>query len=86
MRGVPANQSSKLRLGVALAAALLSIGAMGAAGVAAASALTFAPCPSSPAFGCASLPVPLERNGAVPGTISLGLELNRQARRPPAAP
>jgi pimeloyl-ACP methyl ester carboxylesterase len=59
---------------VALAAAL-AIGAFGAAGVGAAGALTYAPCTSSPAFACASLPVPLERSGAVSGAISLSLEV-----------
>lgn len=74
MRDVPANPASKLLVGVALAA-VLSIGALGATYAPAAGALTFAPCTSSLAFACASLPVPLERSGAVGGAISLSLEL-----------
>ena len=39
-----------------------------------ASSLSFIPCPGSAGFGCASLPVPLDREGTVPGTISLTIE------------
>jgi pimeloyl-ACP methyl ester carboxylesterase len=40
----------------------------------AASSLSFIPCASATAFQCASLAVPLDRAGAVPGTISLSIE------------
>jgi pimeloyl-ACP methyl ester carboxylesterase len=81
VRGVPAHPSRKLRLGVALAAAL-STGALSTVGVPAAGALTYAPCTSSPAFACASLPVPLERSGAVGGAISLSLEVKQTGLTP----
>jgi pimeloyl-ACP methyl ester carboxylesterase len=38
------------------------------------SSLSFIPCANSAAFSCASLAVPLDRTGAVPGTISLSVE------------
>jgi pimeloyl-ACP methyl ester carboxylesterase len=37
-------------------------------------ALAFAPCTAVAGFTCASLPVPLERSGAAPGTIALPIE------------
>src|SRR5580692_7226933 len=77
----PAHSSRRQRLGVALAAAL-AISALGTLGVGAAGALTYAPCTSSPAFACASLPVPLERSGAVPGAISLSLEVKAAGPTP----
>jgi pimeloyl-ACP methyl ester carboxylesterase len=40
----------------------------------AASSLSFIPCPGSAGFACASLPVPLDRRGSAPGTISLSIE------------
>jgi len=40
---------------------------------AASSSLSFLPCAESPGFSCASLAVPLDRSGALPGTISLGI-------------
>ena len=40
----------------------------------AASSLSFVPCASATSFECGSLPVPLDRAGAVPGTISLSVE------------
>ncbi|HWX97155.1 MAG TPA: alpha/beta fold hydrolase [Solirubrobacteraceae bacterium] len=39
-----------------------------------ASALSYSPCSASGGFSCASLPVPLDRSGAVPGTVSLSIE------------
>lgn len=36
--------------------------------------LAFAPCVSSAGFSCATAAVPLDRSGAVPGTISLNIE------------
>jgi pimeloyl-ACP methyl ester carboxylesterase len=40
----------------------------------AASGLSFIPCANGTTFECSSLPVALERSGAVPGTISLSVE------------
>jgi pimeloyl-ACP methyl ester carboxylesterase len=39
-----------------------------------ASALTYTPCSAHAGFSCASLPVPLDRSGAIPGTVSLSIE------------
>ncbi len=36
-------------------------------------AATFKPCSNSPGFSCATLKVPLDRSGAVPGTVSLSV-------------
>jgi pimeloyl-ACP methyl ester carboxylesterase len=60
---------------LALSAPLLSL-ALAATQPATAQALTFAPCPSSSATGftCATLTVPLNRSGVVPGTIALNVE------------
>jgi pimeloyl-ACP methyl ester carboxylesterase len=57
-----------------LAASLLA-GLLASASVAPAdAALSFGPCPSEPGFSCAAVPVPLDRSGKAPGTISLTLE------------
>ena len=56
-----------------LSASLLA-GALTAVEAPGADAFAFRSCPGSPGFSCASLPVPLDRGGAVPGTISLSLE------------
>jgi pimeloyl-ACP methyl ester carboxylesterase len=60
-------------LRVALATALLS-GGSAVLGLPAAGALPFGSCAKSPAFTCASLPVPLDRSSGIPGTISLSVE------------
>jgi pimeloyl-ACP methyl ester carboxylesterase len=62
-------------LTLALAAPLLLL-ALAATQPATAQALTFAPCPSSTAvgFACATLTVPLNRDGAMPGTVALNVE------------
>ncbi len=39
-----------------------------------ASATDFAPCAQTPGFSCAGVPVPLDRSGAVPGTLTLSVE------------
>jgi pimeloyl-ACP methyl ester carboxylesterase len=39
-----------------------------------AGALGFSTCTASAGFSCASLPVPLERSGSIPGTVSLSIE------------
>jgi pimeloyl-ACP methyl ester carboxylesterase len=68
-------------LGVALAATL-SLTALSAANAPPARALAYVPCPTSPAFSCTTLPVPLARSGAAPGEISLSLELKQTGSVP----
>jgi pimeloyl-ACP methyl ester carboxylesterase len=68
-------------LGVALAATL-SLTALSAANAPPARALAYVPCPTSPAFSCTTLPVPLARSGAAPGEISLSLELKQAGSVP----
>src|SRR5271167_5245259 len=67
---------SKRTLSPLLAAPLLSAVLIFASGPARASALTFGPCASEvqAGFACATLPVPLDRSGQIPGAISLQLE------------
>jgi len=55
-------------LGV-VAAAIGTLASVPAAGAA------FAPCPGSPRFLCDTVPVPLDRSGAVPGTIDLAARI-----------
>ena len=54
-------------LNFALAATLIG-GALALGSVSQAGALAFVPCASSAGFICATLPVPLDRSGGVPGT------------------
>src|SRR5271155_2562794 len=49
-------------------------GGLAALGAPTAGALTFTPCPQASVFGCATLPVPLDRSGRLPGVISLSVE------------
>lgn len=65
---------AKRTLLTGLLAAALLVGVLAVACVPLAGALVYAPCPTGPAFSCTSVPVPLERSGAVPGTISLSVE------------
>jgi len=65
--------SRRTPLALLLASPLLCA-TLAAVRVPTASALTFAPCADSPGFSCAKLPVPLDREGAVAGTISLSVE------------
>src|SRR4051794_34208842 len=59
----------------ALAAALTAALAAGAAAPAPAGAApAHLACPATSAFVCSSVPVPLDRSGAVPGTIQLSVE------------
>ncbi|MGA9314739.1 MAG: hypothetical protein WBV77_08935, partial [Solirubrobacteraceae bacterium] len=62
-------------LTLALSTPLLSI-AVAATQAIPAQALTFAPCSTSTAAGftCATLTVPLARNGGAPGTVGLSVE------------
>ena len=55
-------------------AGALAAGALAVAAVPAQAALAFAPCPDTPTFDCAAVPVPLDRSAPVPGTISLSVE------------
>jgi pimeloyl-ACP methyl ester carboxylesterase len=48
----------------------------------ASSSLDFLPCPGEQQFSCAQLPVPLERSGAVGGTIALSLERKLAGSQP----
>ncbi len=57
---------------IALAALLGSTLAL--AGISSADALSFGACANSPGFSCATVPVPLDRAGGVPGTIHLSVE------------
>jgi pimeloyl-ACP methyl ester carboxylesterase len=57
--------------------------ALGAAGPAQADPqLSFTPCPGASGLSCASLPVPLARDGAVPGSVSLSIERRLAGSRP----
>ena len=51
-------------------------------GSSAAAGASFIACPNAAAFECASVPVPLERTGAVPGTISLSVERKQAGAAP----
>jgi pimeloyl-ACP methyl ester carboxylesterase len=51
----------------------------------ASSALSFIPCAGAPGFSCAQLPVPLDRQGAAQGTISLSVERKLAGTAPSAS-
>src|SRR5579864_844928 len=55
---------------------------LAAAWTTAASAVEFTPCPEHFGFSCATIVVPLDRSGAVPGTISLALERKQAGPNP----
>ena len=61
---------------LALAVTVLSLGGLAGcpSGALAAGSLAFLPCPRSQEFSCSTLPVPLDRSGTIPGTISLDVE------------
>jgi pimeloyl-ACP methyl ester carboxylesterase len=61
------------------ATAAVLLGALGAAPAGATPPLH--PCPHQPAFGCGTLQVPLDRSGAVPGTVTL--HFAERYRHPP---
>jgi pimeloyl-ACP methyl ester carboxylesterase len=63
-----------------VAAFMLCVSAI--ADVSPAGALTLVPCASSTAFSCTTVPVPLDRAGQVPGTISLNIELKQAGPTP----
>jgi pimeloyl-ACP methyl ester carboxylesterase len=63
---------------------VLLVGSAAAAGSASAAGLTFGAChPALPGFRCATLRVPLDHSGAVPGTV--GLRVARQVSAPRGA-
>jgi pimeloyl-ACP methyl ester carboxylesterase len=64
---------SRRSLSTLLAATLAGAG-FAASGAPAAAAVVFAPCPETAGFSCATVPVPLDRSGGLPGTISLSVE------------
>jgi pimeloyl-ACP methyl ester carboxylesterase len=55
-------------------AALLSVAALALSAAPAGAAPVFSPCANEPTFACTTVPVPLARSGAVPGTISLSVQ------------
>jgi pimeloyl-ACP methyl ester carboxylesterase len=65
-------EMSRRTLAITLATMLLT-GASAVVGVPAAGAILFSACASTPGFTCATVPVPLDRTGALPGTISLSV-------------
>jgi pimeloyl-ACP methyl ester carboxylesterase len=69
-----------------LAASFLSvIGLLAAVSVPSASALTFTPCASNSALSCTTIPVPLDRTGLTPGTVSLSVERKSAGAAPTAS-
>src|ERR1700730_9997102 len=62
------------RTGTMLLPAVLLSGPLAALRAPDAGAIVFASCPHSPGFSCARVPVPLDRSGAIPGSVSLHLE------------
>jgi pimeloyl-ACP methyl ester carboxylesterase len=64
---------------------LAAIGLLAAVSVPSASALTFTPCPSASALSCTTLPVPLDRTGLTPGTVSLSIERKSAGAAPTAS-
>jgi pimeloyl-ACP methyl ester carboxylesterase len=58
--------------------------AVGTLASAPAAQAVFVPCPDNPSFACDTVPVPLDRSGAVPGTVNLAARVV-PARVTPAA-
>lgn len=86
LRSAPA---ASRRIGT-IAAALLSLAALGAIGggapaSAAASEPSFTPCPKLDGFSCTTLPVPLDRAAGLPGTIALHLARKLAGSTPSAS-
>ena len=63
----------RLRARLPLIAAIALVPSAAGMAASANAAVTFTPCPHSTAYTCASVPVPLDRSGAVPGTLSLSV-------------
>ncbi len=76
--------SMRLRAPVPLIAAIALVLSAGGMAASADAAVTFTPCPHSTVYTCASVPVPLDRSGAVPGTLSLSVA-RRMAGNAPAS-
>ncbi len=64
--------SAGRRWAAALAVIAAAIGALASAPAAGAA---FAPCADTPTFLCETVPVPLDRSGAVPGTVNLAARI-----------
>jgi pimeloyl-ACP methyl ester carboxylesterase len=47
--------------------------------------VSFTPCAREPTFACTTIPVPLDRSGVAPGTISLSVERLQSAAAPSAS-
>src|ERR1700761_2131665 len=79
-RRIPAQRqllSGKMRrrvLTAALAAPAAVLLLASSPAYSAPSSLSFAPCPKGTGFSCATLPVPLDRAGRLPGTVPLSVE------------
>jgi pimeloyl-ACP methyl ester carboxylesterase len=69
-----------LRASLAAALALVALALVGPASAVAAPALKA--CPGQDGFGCATLDVPLDRTGAVAGTLGLHYAIQRRGPRP----
>src|SRR6185436_1649801 len=77
------RRANSIGLAFALpAAAALALAVSAALPAPASAALTFIPCPATSAFTCSSLPVPLDRTGAFPGTIQLSIERKAHGSSP----
>jgi pimeloyl-ACP methyl ester carboxylesterase len=70
------------RIPASIFGAPLLVAALAATAPASASALAFATCAATPAFSCATLTVPLDRGGAVGGTVALSVERLQAAPTP----
>jgi pimeloyl-ACP methyl ester carboxylesterase len=74
------------RIPASIFGAPLLVAALAATAPASASALAFAPCAATPTFSCATLTVPLDRGGAVGGTVALSVERLDSSPTHPSTP
>jgi pimeloyl-ACP methyl ester carboxylesterase len=74
----------RVKLSVLTALLALPAAACWPAASNASSALDFLPCNGQPALSCTNVPVPLDRSGAVPGTITLSVARKLAGTRPAA--
>jgi pimeloyl-ACP methyl ester carboxylesterase len=65
-----------------LALASLALAALASPAPSAASGLGFTACPTAQGFACGTLPVPLDRGGGLPGTLTLSLERRLSGAQP----
>jgi pimeloyl-ACP methyl ester carboxylesterase len=77
--------SGRALRGLAVAVAFSALAGAGLAAAPASAALSFGPCPEGPGFECATVAVPLDRSGRVPGTIPLSVERRTASGSPLAA-